>query len=88
MEQISLKNTSDSYFHKAWELYEDAFPLEERRLLDAQSCVMKKPNYHFDITIDKKQLIGFLLWWEFETYKYIDHFAIATLHKGIRGSES
>ena len=78
MKQTRLKNTTDNYFHKAWELYEDAFPLEERRLLDAQSCVMKKPNYHFDITIDKKQLIGFLLWWEFETYKYIDHFAIAT----------
>jgi len=77
MKQTRLKNTTDNYFHKAWELYEDAFPLEERRLLDAQSCVMKIPNYHFDITIDEKQFIGFLLWWDFEAYRYIDHFATA-----------
>lgn len=81
MEQKRLKDTTDYYFHKAWELYEDAFPLEERRLLDAQCCVMKLPNYYFDITIDKKQLIGFLLWWDFETYRYIDHFATCKQHR-------
>jgi len=84
MKQIRLKNISDNYFHKAWELYEDAFPLEERRLLDAQVRVMKKPNYHFEIIIDKKQLIGFLLWWDFETHRYIDHFATST-HQRNKG---
>lgn len=79
MKQIRLKNISDNYFHEAWELYENAFPLEERRLLDAQASVMKKPNYHFNIMIDEKQLIGFLLWWDFETYRYIDHFATSEL---------
>lgn len=78
MKLLRLKNISNKYFYKAWELYEDAFPLEERRLLDTQIHVMKKPNYHFDITIDEKQLIGFLLWWDFKTYRYIDHFATTT----------
>lgn len=78
MKLIRLKNISNNYFQKAWELYEDAFPLEERRLLDSQARVMKKPNYHFDIIIDEKQLIGFLLWWDFETHRYIDHFATST----------
>jgi len=75
MKLIRLKNISDNYFHKAWEVYENAFPLEERRLLDAQTRVMKKANYHFDIMIDEKQVIGFLLWWDFKIYRYIDHFA-------------
>jgi len=78
MKQIRLKSITDNYFLQAWELYEGSFPLEERRLLDAQSRVMKKPNYHFDTIIDEKQLIGFLLWWEFETHSYIDHFATST----------
>jgi ribosomal protein S18 acetylase RimI-like enzyme len=78
MNQIRLKNISDNYFHQAWELYEDAFPLEERRILDAQAHVMKKSNYHFDIMIDENKLIGFLLWWDFETLRYIDHFATST----------
>lgn len=77
MKQIRLKNISDNYFQIAWKLYEEAFPLEERRLIDAQARVMKNPSYHFDVIIDEKQLIGFFLWWDFETYRYIDHFATA-----------
>lgn len=84
MKQIRLKNISDDYFYKAWELYEDAFPMQERRLLDAQIVVMKKVNYHFDLIIDNKQLIGFLLWWNFETYRYVDHFATA-IHQRNKG---
>lgn len=75
MNQIKLESISDNYFHIAWKLYEDAFPLEERRSLNAQTQVMKKSNYHFDILMDENQFIGFLLWWDFETLKYIDHFA-------------
>lgn len=75
MEQIRLRNTTDKHFTTAWKLYEDAFPIEERRLLNAQTLVMKKSNYHFDVLIDKNQFIGFLLWWDFETLKYVDHFA-------------
>lgn len=78
MKLIRLKNTSDTYFDKAWELYEEAFPLEERRLLDAQARVMKNSNYRFDIMIHENQLIGFLLWWDFKSIRYIDHFATAT----------
>ena len=75
MKYIRLKNISDNHFHDAWKIYENSFPLEERRLLDAQTRVMEKANYHFDIMTDQEQLIGFLLWWDLETHRYIDHFA-------------
>lgn len=81
MKKIRLTNTTDTYFPETWKLYEDAFPLEERRILDVQSKVMQKPKYHFDIITDERQLIGFLLWWDFKTYRYIDHFATATAHR-------
>ena len=61
MKLTRLKNISDNYFHKAWNLYEDAFPAEERRLLDAQSYVLQNDSYHFDILIDKNQFMGFIL---------------------------
>jgi len=85
MKLTRLKNISDNYFHKAWNLYEDAFPGEERRLLDAQSYVLQNDSYHFDILIDKNQFMGFILWWDFETHRYIDHFATAVeqRNKGI-----
>ena len=81
MKRIRLKNISDIYFQKAWELYEDAFPSEERRLLDDQSCILQNNIYHFDIFIEENQFIGLILWWDFETHRYIDHFAISVTQR-------
>ncbi|PHR71897.1 MAG: GNAT family N-acetyltransferase [Lutibacter sp.] len=75
MNQIRLKNTSDTFFSDAWELYQEAFPKEERKLLDAQTRVMSNPLYHYDVVIVDNQLIGFLLWWDLDSVRYIDHFA-------------
>lgn len=85
MKLVRLKNISDNYFQKAWELYEDAFPSEERRPLEDQSRILQNENYHFDILIDKDQLIGFILWWDFETHRYIEYFAtsVEQRNKGI-----
>ena len=75
MKQVKLENLSDTFFQMAWELYEGSFPLEERRLKDAQARVMKNPDYNFDIVINNKQFIGFILWWDFEAIRYVEHFA-------------
>jgi len=85
MKLIRLKNVSDNYFQKAWNLYEDAFPFEERRLLDDQTYVLQNDSYHFDILIYNDQFMGFILWWDFETHRYIDHFAttVEQRNKGI-----
>ena len=47
MKQIRLNNTSDTSFQKAWELYEDAFPIEERRTLSEQTIILENESYHF-----------------------------------------
>ncbi len=85
MKLIRLKHISDSYFQEAWKLYEEAFPIEERRGLDEQSDALLDDRYHFDVFIDKDQFIGFILWWDFESLKYIDHFAtvLEQRNKGI-----
>ncbi len=75
MEQIRIKNTSDKYFAETWTLYENSFPLEERRLIDSQVNVLKHLNYNFDIYIEDGKLIGFLVWWEFDNLRYIEYFA-------------
>ncbi|MRI01604.1 GNAT family N-acetyltransferase [Kriegella sp. EG-1] len=81
MKQVRLQKTSDHYFKRAWELYQEAFPIEEQRSFDGQAKVLKEINYHFDILIEGEELIGFILWWDFENYKYIDHFATAKAHR-------
>lgn len=85
MKLTRLKQISDNYFQEAWKLYEDSFPFEERRLLDNQSYILQNDSYHFDVLIDKGLLIGFILWWDFDTHRYIDHFAtvVEQRNKGI-----
>ena len=81
MKRLRIKNTSDTYFLEAWQLYEDAFPIEERRLLDDQSLVLQNEEYHFDVLINNNQFMGFILWWDFDTNRYIDHFATAVAQR-------
>lgn len=85
MKLVRLKNISDTFFQEAWELYEDAFPFEERRQFDGQCIVLQNDSYHFNVLIDNNQFKGFILWWDFETYKYIDHFAtvVKERNKGL-----
>lgn len=75
MEHIRLEGITDNYFKEAWELYEIAFPLEERRSIADQEKTFKHSNYHFDVIIKEEKCIGFLLWWEFDNLRYIEYFA-------------
>jgi GNAT superfamily N-acetyltransferase len=75
MEQIRIENNLDNYFREAWRLYENSFPLEERRLINSQVKLFKNLNYNFDIIIKEEKFIGFILWWEFDNLRYIEYFA-------------
>lgn len=78
----------ETNFSIAWKLYETAFPKEERRTLEEQTKIMKHPNYHFEVIFEEGQFIGFLFWWDFEMFRYIDHFATseAMRNKGFGAS--
>lgn len=75
MNSIRLKTISDTYFSQAWKLYMEAFPPEERKTFEDQTRIMKNPMYHYDVMVVENELIGFLLWWDLEEVRYIDHFA-------------
>lgn len=75
MKHLRLNHISDDFFQTAWELYLATFPEEERRVLEGQKAVMQHEKYHFDVLIDGGEFTGFLLWWDFKDYKYIEHFA-------------
>jgi GNAT superfamily N-acetyltransferase len=76
MIQLNLNNIDNDYFASAWELYEEAFPVYERRTLKAQSHLLKNPVYKFDVFIEKNVFIGCIMCWDFKDFQYIDHFAI------------
>ena len=76
MTQFNLIDIDNPYFTSAWKLYEEAFPVYERRTLKAQSHLLKNPVYKFDVFIEKNVFIGFIMWWDFKDFQYIDHFAV------------
>ena len=85
MERIRLTHITDDYFQKAWQLYDSAFPYKERRAIAQQTKILEKENYHFDIFVNKDDLLGFILWWDLDALRFIDHFATATAlrNKGL-----
>lgn len=72
-----LKRLSDEnrhFFSKAIALYEAAFPEEERRGKEEQIRVLEKEAYHFDFIMNDDEFLGVMLYWETETFVFLEHF--------------
>jgi Acetyltransferases len=82
MKYTRVKNTEHPFFKKAWNLYKKSFPPEERRQLCTQRKIMDNPLYHFEIITDNNEFTGFILWWDFENIRYIEHLAILPQLRG------
>ncbi len=72
IERICKEN--EHLFPKAFALYEASFPTEERRDTNEQARVMKKEAYHFDLIINGGEFIGVMLYWETDTFVFLEHF--------------
>ncbi|WP_299578182.1 GNAT family N-acetyltransferase [uncultured Sunxiuqinia sp.] len=81
MRRFRLYNDTDQRLADAWNLYEQSFPSEERRSWHLQQEIMKHESYHFDLILVDEAFVGILLWWEFETIRYIEHFAISSTQR-------
>ncbi|MCD8350647.1 MAG: GNAT family N-acetyltransferase [Planctomycetaceae bacterium] len=77
-----LTSADDTLFAPAFELYETSFPQHEQRTLDRQKAIMAQPDYYFDVIVEEGDFAGILLWWRFDGYAYIEHFAINTARRG------
>jgi len=82
MKYTRIKNTEHPFFKKVWNLYKKSFPSEERRQLRTQRKIMDNPLYHFEIVTNNDRFIGFILWWDFENIRYIEHLAILPQLRG------
>lgn len=77
-----LKNTQDRFFNTAWELYEEAFPSQEKRFLAEQIQLLNNHFYTFQAIYDNNNFIGILGFWEIEEFIFIEHFAINSSLRG------
>lgn len=64
------------------ELYSQSFPIFEQRTEAQQECAFSSANYHMVAYEEDAVLIGFVAYWEFDDYVYIEHCAI---NRELRG---
>ncbi len=63
-------------FLEAWKIYEDSFPSDERRTLEAQKKVMNLKEYSFFVVMENNNVIGLITEWNFGSFSFIEHLAV------------
>lgn len=77
MEFKRLTLTDTETYEKAMKLYAVSFPKHEQREEASQKAIMSDADYHFDCIYDSEDMAGIMLYWETETFIYIEHFCIS-----------
>lgn len=73
--KLERLTTSNAHlFKQAFALYQSSFPVEERRDDSEQQRIIKKEDYHFDLIMMDDSFIGVMLYWETESFIFLEHF--------------
>lgn len=76
MRLTSIFTADSTYLTTARLLYENSFPLDERRDEKEQKRVNGNKNYHYDIVLNGEEFLGIALYWETPTLLFLEHLAI------------
>lgn len=76
MKKILIDSIEEKGWSQIWEIYESSFPIYERRNLESHMKAMKNQQFFCSAFLEEETVVGILFYWEFENYKYIEHFAI------------
>lgn len=77
-----IADTNSEEFRYLWRIYEHAFPSEERRTLSQHQTVLQSEHFHFMQISYQGNAVGFITYWEFEEFCFIEHFAIDASCRG------
>lgn len=64
--------------------YEASFPPNERRRFNALRQLLSCSDMHLCALIDQDQLVGFIIYWQWPTVVFVEHFAI---DPNLRGNQ-
>lgn len=69
--------------NKIWQLFKTSFPEHERRSYEMQQKLLLKENYNIKIyETNSLELEGFIAYWEFEKFIFIEHLAVSEKLRG------
>lgn len=78
------KDVKNNNLVKFRELYESAFPIDERRDFADVESLMGDDASHFHVCYfeENNKFSGFLTYWEWDDMRYFEHFAVDPLLRG------
>ncbi|RHJ95428.1 GNAT family N-acetyltransferase [Bacteroides sp. AM07-16] len=82
MKCININNSKHSLYNSFKELYSVSFPVFEQRTEEQQEKAFTCANYYLIGYEENETFIGFISYWEFDEYIYIEHLAI---NQEVRG---
>jgi len=72
-----ISSIADNYFLTMAMLYKSAFPSEQRRSMgELEHEIMTSKRFHSCALLAKNEFVGFFNYWQFDTFYFIEHFAI------------
>ena len=88
MEFLNIDCSNAEKWNKVWQLYEESFPLAERRKQDDHIRACTDTMFHPLSAWEGNQLIGILFYWEWDSYRYLEYLAVSPeLRKQGYGSQ-
>lgn len=80
---MKLKKITLNEYDKFFALLESDFCLDERKTKVNELKAFEDSNFSPNFIYDGKTLVGYVCYWEFEKFLYVEHFAIS---KEMRGT--
>lgn len=78
-----IKDSRDILFEKLLNLYSEAFPINERRSHNCFRMILdSKEQFNLYVILFENEFVGFITYWEFNDFTYIEHFAIISELRG------
>lgn len=82
MKTLRITSKDDPIYTDFTCLYEQAFPLHEKRTSKHQITALRHARYHLLCFLEQNTLVGFVGYWSFPQYIYIEHYAINQTLRG------
>ena len=81
MNYIDIDSSQHELYDSWRKLYTVSFPIFEQRTQEQQEKAFSCADYHLVGYSEGDMFVGFISYWEFSSYRYIEHFALHFLSK-------
>ncbi|GAB3956574.1 GNAT family N-acetyltransferase [Spirosoma harenae] len=75
-------NQQHPYLTTIQHWYEETFPIDERRSFEDLVTLLSSPDMHLCALVENDQLVGFLIYWQWDEFLFLEHLAVAQEQRG------